>query len=190
MTTIRTVIVDDEPLARDKLRGFLARHPALELVGEAGDGSEAVRVIDAANPDLLLLDIQMPELDGFEVLAAVSQEPLPYVIFVTAFDHYAVQAFERGALDYLLKPVASAIGSTWQSSGLGISSIADVPRIWRSGSTGRWSRPAPARAWSAFSSRKGTAPGWCRFRRSSGSKRRAIISSCMAKMPSTWSAAR
>ena len=106
MTTIRTVIVDDEPLARDKLRGFLARHPALELVGEAGDGSEAVRVIDTANPDLLLLDIQMPELDGFEVLAAVSQEPLPYVIFVTAFDHYAVQAFERGALDYLLKPVA------------------------------------------------------------------------------------
>ena len=77
MTTIRTVIVDDEPLARDKLRGFLARHPALELVGEAGDGSEAVRVIDTANPDLLLLDIQMPELDGFEVLAAVSQEPLP-----------------------------------------------------------------------------------------------------------------
>lgn len=106
MTTIRTVIVDDEPLARDKLRGFLARHPALELVGEAGDGSEAVRVIDTANPDLLLLDIQMPELDGFEVLAAVSKEPLPYVIFVTAFDHYAVQAFERGALDYLLKPVA------------------------------------------------------------------------------------
>ena len=106
MTTIRTVIVDDEPLARDKLRGFLARHPALELVGEAGDGGEAVRVIDAVKPDLVLLDIQMPELDGFEVLAAVTQEPLPYVIFVTAYDHYAVQAFDQGALDYLLKPVA------------------------------------------------------------------------------------
>ena len=74
MTTIRTVIVDDEPLARDKLRSFLTRHPALELVGEAGDGREAVRVIDAVNPDLLLLDIQMPELDGLEVLAAVTRE--------------------------------------------------------------------------------------------------------------------
>lgn len=106
MASIRTIIVDDEPLARDKLRGFLTRHPTLELVGEAGDGLEAVRVIDALRPELVFLDIQMPELDGFEVLAAVEQEPLPHVIFVTAFDHYAVQAFEQGALDYLLKPVA------------------------------------------------------------------------------------
>lgn len=104
--TIRAVIVDDEPLARDKLRGFLARHPDIELVGEAGDGLDAVRLIDEVRPDLVLLDVQMPELDGFEVLAAVEQEPLPYVVFVTAFDQYALQAFEQGALDYLLKPVA------------------------------------------------------------------------------------
>lgn len=103
---IRTVVVDDEPLARDKLRAFLARHPTLELVGEAGDGLEAVAVLDATRPDLVLLDIQMPELDGFEVLAALDQDPLPHVVFVTAFDHYAVRAFEQGALDYLLKPVA------------------------------------------------------------------------------------
>jgi two-component system LytT family response regulator len=106
MAAIRTVIVDDEPLARDKLRGFLARHPALELVGEAGDGLEAVRVLGETRPDLVLLDVQMPELDGFEVLAALDQEPPPWVVFVTAYDHYAVQAFEHGALDYLLKPVA------------------------------------------------------------------------------------
>jgi two-component system LytT family response regulator len=106
MTRIRTVIVDDEPLARDKLRGFLVRHPAFELVGEAGDGLSAVSLLEEVTPDLLLLDIQMPELDGFEVLAALEGPRLPYVIFVTAHDHYAVQAFEVGAVDYLLKPVA------------------------------------------------------------------------------------
>lgn len=103
---IRTVIVDDEPLARDKLRGFLARHPMMQLAGEAGDGIQAVEIIDQLRPDVVLLDVQMPELDGFEVLAALKQEPLPYVVFVTAFDHYAVKAFDCGALDYLLKPVA------------------------------------------------------------------------------------
>jgi two-component system LytT family response regulator len=105
-TPVRTLIVDDEPLARDKLRAFLARHPGFDLVGEAGDGLTAARQIDELSPDLVLLDIQMPELDGFEVLAAVEREPLPYIIFVTAYDHYAVQAFEVGAIDYLLKPVA------------------------------------------------------------------------------------
>jgi two-component system LytT family response regulator len=103
---IRTVIVDDEPPAREKLKGFLGRHAALDLVGEAGDGLEAVRLIEALRPDLVLLDVQMPELDGFEVLAALDEEALPDIVFVTAFDHYAVQAFELGALDYLLKPVA------------------------------------------------------------------------------------
>src|SRR5262245_1684870 len=106
MPPVRTLIVDDEPLARDKLRAFLARHPEFELVGEAGDGLTAARRIDEIRPQLILLDIQMPEMDGFEVLASVEIEPLPYIIFVTAFDHYAVQAFEVGAIDYLLKPVA------------------------------------------------------------------------------------
>lgn len=106
VTPFRTAIIDDEPLARDKLRAFLSRHPEFELVGEAGDGLAAVRVIEQCHPDLVLLDIQMPELDGFEVLAALETESPPYVIFVTAYDHYAVQAFEVGAIDYLLKPVA------------------------------------------------------------------------------------
>ena len=103
---VRTIIVDDEPLARDKLRAFLARHEGFELAGEAGDGLSAARLIEEQRPDLVLLDIQMPEMDGFEVLAAVEVEPLPHIIFVTAFDHYAIQAFEVGAIDYLLKPVA------------------------------------------------------------------------------------
>lgn len=104
MTALRVAIVDDEPLARDKLRGFLTRHPGCTLVGEAGDGLEAVQLLERTRPDLVLLDVQMPELDGFEVLGAA--DPLPDVIFVTAFDRYAIQAFEQGALDYLLKPVA------------------------------------------------------------------------------------
>jgi two-component system, LytTR family, response regulator len=103
---VRVVIVDDEPLARDKLRTFLARHAGFELVGEAGDGLSAARLIEGERPDLVLLDIQMPEMDGFEVLAAVDGEPVPYIIFVTAYDRYAIQAFEVGAIDYLLKPVA------------------------------------------------------------------------------------
>jgi two-component system LytT family response regulator len=106
MSAIRTVIIDDEPLARDKLRGFLARHSAFELAGEAADGRSAITLLEETRPDLALLDIQMPELDGFEVLSAVEGQPLPYVIFVTAYDEYAVQAFEVGAVDYLLKPVA------------------------------------------------------------------------------------
>ena len=106
MSGIRTVIVDDEPLAREKLRGFLGRHPDLELAGEAADGLEAIAVIERVRPALLLLDIQMPELDGFEVLAALEGPATPYVIFATAYDHYAVQAFEVGAVDYLLKPIA------------------------------------------------------------------------------------
>lgn len=103
---LRTVIVDDEPLARDKLRVFLARHPQLELVGEASDGMEAVAVINRTRPDLVLLDIQMPELDGLELVSALEQDPLPQIVFITAFDQYAVKAFELGAVDYLLKPVA------------------------------------------------------------------------------------
>ncbi|HWA16148.1 MAG TPA: LytTR family DNA-binding domain-containing protein [Gemmatimonadales bacterium] len=103
---MRVVIVDDEPLARDKLKVFLQRHPRVELVGEAGDGIEAVATINQLKPDLVLLDIQMPELDGLEVVSGLDQDPLPHIIFVTAFDQYAVKAFDLGAVDYLLKPVA------------------------------------------------------------------------------------
>lgn len=101
---IRTLIVDDEPLAREKLRAFLEQENDVEVIGEASDGREAIVAIEAHRPDLVFLDVQMPELDGFEVLANVEPEAMPRVIFVTAYDQYALKAFEVHALDYLLKP--------------------------------------------------------------------------------------
>jgi two-component system LytT family response regulator len=101
---IRCLIVDDEPLAREKLRGMLKKHSEIEIIGECANGKEAVATIQKENPDLLFLDIQMPEMDGFGVLKAVSSQTLPRVIFVTAYDKYALRAFEVYALDYLLKP--------------------------------------------------------------------------------------
>jgi two-component system, LytTR family, response regulator len=101
---IRTLIVDDEPLAREGIRMLLDCDPEVEVVGEAGAGREAVRQICELRPDLVFLDVQMPEMDGFSVLSALAPAPLPAVIFVTAFDRYALQAFQVHALDYLLKP--------------------------------------------------------------------------------------
>ena len=102
---IRAVIVDDEPPARSRIRRLLADHPDIDLVAECGDGASAVQAIEAAAPDLVFLDIQMPELDGFDVLQALDLPRLPEIIFVSAFDHYAVRAFKVHALDYVLKPV-------------------------------------------------------------------------------------
>jgi len=99
---IRTLIVDDESPARERLRRMLANIEGIEVVGEAESGVQAVDMIEERNPDLLLLDIQMPGLDGFEVVEALADPPL--VIFVTAYDEYAIRAFEVQALDYLLKP--------------------------------------------------------------------------------------
>ena len=99
------VIVDDEPHARAKLRRFIEDDGRVCVVGEAGDGMEAVRVIEDGTPDLVLLDIQMPEMDGFQVLEALELDALPQIIFVTAHDRHALRAFEVRALDYLLKPV-------------------------------------------------------------------------------------
>lgn len=101
---IRTVIVDDEPLARRRLQRFLQSASDVEIVAECGDGNAAVAAIREHEPDLVFLDVQMPSLNGFEVLNAVGMERMPVVIFVTAFDSFAVQAFEAQALDYLLKP--------------------------------------------------------------------------------------
>jgi len=101
----RAVIVDDEPLPRERIATLLETHPEVEIVAECRDGAEAVRVIPEVKADLLFLDIQMPELDGFEVLEALEGDQLPAVIFVTAFDEYAVRAFEVSAIDYLLKPI-------------------------------------------------------------------------------------
>ena len=104
---IRTLIVDDEPLARDKIRMFLERDPEIEIIGECVDGVHAVASIEESNPDLLFLDIQMPGKDGFEVLRTVGVDRVAAVIFVTAYDEHALRAFEYHALDYLLKPFAA-----------------------------------------------------------------------------------
>jgi two-component system LytT family response regulator len=100
--TIRVLIVDDEAPARERLRRFLEAVQEVEIIGEAQNGIQAVEMINADRPDLVLLDIQMPGLDGFGVLEALHQPPP--IIFVTAYDEYAIQAFEVNALDYLLKP--------------------------------------------------------------------------------------
>jgi two-component system, LytTR family, response regulator len=104
--TIRTLIVDDEPRARKGIRARLVDYPNIQVIGECSSGREAVESINALAPDLLFLDIQMPELNGFDVLRNVIVSPLPVVIFVTAYDQYAVKAFEFHAFDYLLKPIA------------------------------------------------------------------------------------
>lgn len=103
-TPIRILVVDDEPLAREKIRGMAANDPDIRVVGECTNGAEAIEAIQTIRPDLILLDVQMPEVGGFDVLEALKDEGLPPVIFITAYDHYAVRAFEVHALDYLLKP--------------------------------------------------------------------------------------
>ncbi|MFM7102276.1 MAG: LytR/AlgR family response regulator transcription factor [Verrucomicrobiota bacterium] len=105
MSALRAFLVDDEPLARERLRQFLAREPGVTVIGECGDGPAALRQVPEARPDLLFLDVQMPGPTGFEVLAALGQDAPPAVIFTTAFDQYAVRAFEVHAVDYLLKPI-------------------------------------------------------------------------------------
>jgi two-component system LytT family response regulator len=104
--SIRTVVVDDEPLAREWIRQHLPSEDGFEVVAECEDGFKAVATIEQTKPDLLILDIQMPGLDGFGVLRMLEGGPLPAVVFVTAFDRYAVAAFEVHAVDYLLKPVS------------------------------------------------------------------------------------
>jgi two-component system, LytTR family, response regulator len=101
---IRAIIVDDEPLARERVRTFLAGEVAVEIVAECGNGVDALEAIEQHRPDLLFLDVQMPRMDGFEVLEALKPESMPVIIFTTAHDEHALQAFEVNALDYLLKP--------------------------------------------------------------------------------------
>ncbi len=101
---IKTLIVDDEPIARDRVRRMLHEENDIEIVGECGNGAEAVTFINENQPDLVFLDIQMPEMTGFEALQAIASDKVPVIIFVTAYDQYAIQAFDVHALDYLLKP--------------------------------------------------------------------------------------
>ena len=101
---IRTIIVDDELLARERLRKLLTREPDIEVIAECSDGREAIQVLQKEKPDLVFLDVQMPEVDGFGVISALGGGVLPAIIFVTAYDQFALRAFEVHALDYLLKP--------------------------------------------------------------------------------------
>jgi len=102
--SIRAMIVDDEPLACERIRMLLDDEPGLEIISECRNGNDALRGIEKLNPDLVFLDVQMPELTGFEVLDRLDPARIPVVIFVTAYDQYALKAFEVSALDYLLKP--------------------------------------------------------------------------------------
>src|SRR5689334_5251826 len=101
---IRALIVDDEPIAREGVRVQLAKEPDVEVIAECANGLEAVWAIQQQSPDLVFLDVQMPGLDGFEVLRAIEPERMPSVVFVTAYDTYALKAFDVNAIDYLLKP--------------------------------------------------------------------------------------
>jgi two-component system, LytTR family, response regulator len=104
VSKIRAVIVDDEPLARSNLNVLLRSHPEIEVITECGSGMEALLQIRSLTPDLVFLDVEMPECDGFDVLEMLGTHLPPAVVFVTAYDRYALRAFEAGALDYLLKP--------------------------------------------------------------------------------------
>jgi two-component system LytT family response regulator len=103
MSVLRALLIDDEPLARDAIRAILSRDPEVEIVGE-GTGTDGAALIARTRPDILFLDIQMPEVDGFALLGQVGTDAVPAIIFVTAYDRYALRAFEVHALDYLLKP--------------------------------------------------------------------------------------
>ena len=104
MDKIGVVIVDDEPLARERIRNLLVAHPEIQILQECSDGFQAVAAMRELNPDMVFLDVQMPEKDGFQVLDEIGIQNAPAIVFVTAFDYYAVRAFEVHALDYLLKP--------------------------------------------------------------------------------------
>ena len=106
--TLRALIVDDEPLARQRIRQLLQKSVDVEVVGECANGVEAVQAIEDLGPDLVFLDIQMPELDGFGVIEAVGADRMPATLFITAYDQHALRAFEVHALDYLLKPFDAA----------------------------------------------------------------------------------
>jgi two-component system, LytTR family, response regulator len=101
---VRLLIVDDEPLARRGLRSYANDHPGVEVVGECGDGFQAIEAIERLRPDAVLLDVEMPELSGFDVIERIQTTTMPYVVFVTAHDQYALEAFRVHAIDYILKP--------------------------------------------------------------------------------------
>jgi len=134
------LVVDDEPLARERIRTLLRNHPGVEVAGVCADGVEAVAAIRHLRPQLLLLDVQMPGLDGFGVLAHLIPREIPVTVFVTAYDRHALRAFEVGAADYVLKPIVRArfdlaVGRALQRLKTG---AADVRTVLRAGAAGAW----------------------------------------------------
>lgn len=121
---IKVLIVDDEPLARENLRVFLQEQSDIEIVGECSNAVEGIGAVHKLRPDVLFLDIQMPRISGLEMVGMLDPEHRPYIVFLTAFDEYAIKAFEEHAFDYLLKPIdearlenAGAIASGAQQAG-------------------------------------------------------------------------
>ena len=106
--SLRVLIVDDERIAREGVRALLEEEKDVEIVGECGDGAAAVKAIESAKPDVVLLDIQMPVMDGFGVIRAIPEDRLPVIVFITAFDQHAIRAFDAQALDYVVKPFSDA----------------------------------------------------------------------------------
>jgi two-component system LytT family response regulator len=102
---MRALIVDDEPLARDGMRLLLSEYPDIQLVGEAGNGTEALALVDLVEPDLMFVDVQMPGMSGIELAAALPEDRTPTIVFITAYDEFALRAFDVHALDYVLKPI-------------------------------------------------------------------------------------
>ncbi len=131
---LRTVLVDDEVLARLALRQALATHDEVEIVGECGNAAEAMQAVSALQPDLLFLDIQMPGMDGFELLHELAPDRLPLVVFTTAFAEHALRAFDAMALDYVLKPIEQARFDQ---------AMARVKRHWLGLRAGTGDTPAP-----------------------------------------------
>jgi len=125
----RVLIADDEPAARRGVRQLLAPYADFEIVGECRDGGEVLEAIDRAKPDVVFLDVQMPELDGFDVIRHRTPERMPIVVFLTAYDRFALQGFEAEALDYLVKPVSDArFAATMRRLARRLSSRADTDR--------------------------------------------------------------
>jgi two-component system LytT family response regulator len=107
VTGVRVVVVDDEPLAREGLAELLATHAGIDVVGVFADGPSALGALEGARPDAIFVDVQMPGMSGFELIDAIDLDPMPAVVFVTAYDEYAIRAFDVNAIDYLLKPVSA-----------------------------------------------------------------------------------
>ena len=105
MNKIRTILVDDEPLALNLLRSYLNQHQEIEIVADCNNGREAIAMVNQHQPDLMFLDIQMPGLSGFDVIQKLQADTLPLIVFITAYDQYALEAFDVHAVDYLLKPL-------------------------------------------------------------------------------------